>query len=246
MAIISNTVGYLDGDVLLEGFFAYDDSVGGRRPAVMINHAWSGRDEFVEEKALLLAEMGYFAFAVDMYGKGVLGQGVEQSSKLIQPFMDDRALVLRRMNAALYAVKLLPWVDDKQIAAIGFCFGGLCVLDLARSGVDIKGVVSFHGLVNVPDMDSLKSPISAKILVLNGAGDPMVSSDQLNALQLELTTAGADWQVHNYSQTVHAFTNPIANDPDFGTVYQPVSDKRSWLAMKNFLNEIFNQNSLEK
>ncbi len=239
MAIISNTVGYLDGDVLLEGFFAYDDRVEGRRPAVMINHAWSGRNGFVEEKALLLAEMGYFAFAVDMYGKGILGQGIEQSSKLMQPFMDDRSLVIRRMNAALYAVKLLPWVDDKKVAAIGFCFGGLCVLDLARSGADIKGVVSFHGLLDAPSAGSLKSKITAKLLVLNGAEDPMVSSKQLNDLQQELTDADADWQVHNYSQTMHAFTNPVANDPDFGTVYQPVSDRRSWESMKTFLNEIF-------
>jgi len=238
MAIISNTVGYLDGDTLLEGFFAYDDSVDGRRPAVMINHAWSGRNKFVEDKALLLAKLGYFAFAVDMYGEGILGQGVEESAKLMQPFIDERGLVLRRMQAALYAVKLMPWVDDKKIAAIGFCFGGLCVMDLARSGADVKGVISFHGLVN-PPQDKSASAIKAKILILNGANDPMVSSDQLLALQDELTLAGADWQVHNYSHSMHAFTNPIANDPDFGTVYNAVSDKRSWIAMKNFLVEIF-------
>jgi len=238
MAIISNTVGYLDGDILLEGFFAYDDSVEGRRPAVMINHAWSGRNEFVEDKALLLAELGYFAFAVDMYGKGVLGQGIEESAMLMQPFIDDRSLILRRMQAALYAVKLMPWVDDRQIAAIGFCFGGLCVIDLARSGENVKGVISFHGLVN-PPQDKSAPAIKAKMLILNGANDPMVSSDQLLALQDELTFAGADWQVHNYSHSMHAFTNPIANDPDFGTVYNAASDNRSWIAMKNFLVEIF-------
>jgi len=239
MAIISNTVGYLDGDVLLEGFFAYDDSIKERRPAVMINHAWSGRNDFVEEKALKLAELGYFAFAVDMYGKGVLGQGVDESAALMQPFMDDRSLVLKRMKAALYAVKLFPWVDDTKIAAIGFCFGGLCVLDLARSGADIKGVVSFHGLVDAPSANEHKSAIKSRVLVLNGADDPMVSNDQLFALQQELTEAEADWQVHTYGKTMHAFTNPIANDPDFGTVYQPDSDKRSWLTMKNFLSEVF-------
>lgn len=240
MAIISNTVGYLDGDVLLEGFFAYDDSVSDRRPAVMVCHAWGGRNEFVEEKAVSLAKLGYFAFAVDMYGKGVLGKNTEENAKLMQPFIDDRALVLKRMNAALYAVKLLPWVDDKNIAAIGFCFGGLCVLDLARAGGDVKGVVSFHGLVDAPPVtDSERSKITAKILVLNGADDPMVSAVQINALQQELNTAEADWQIHTYSQTMHAFTNPVANDPDFGTVYQADSDRRSWISMKNFLNEIF-------
>ncbi|MCK5121469.1 MAG: dienelactone hydrolase family protein, partial [Methylococcales bacterium] len=151
MAIISNTVGYLDGGVLLEGFFAYDDSFEGRRPAVMINHAWAGRNDFVNEKALKLAELGYFAFAADMYGKGVLGHSTEENAVLMQPFMDDRGLLLSRMQAALYAIKLMPWVDDNKIAAIGYCFGGLCVLDLARSGADIKGVVSFHGLLGAPE-----------------------------------------------------------------------------------------------
>ncbi len=150
MAIISNTVSYLDGETLLEGFFAYDDAIEGQRPAIMINHTWLGRNDFVSEKALKLAELGYFAFAVDMYGKNILGQNKEEGAKLMQPFMDDRGLVLRRMEAALYAIKRMPWVDDTKIAAIGFCFGGLCVLDLARSGADIKGVVSFHGLLEEP------------------------------------------------------------------------------------------------
>jgi len=239
MAIISNTVGYLDGETLLEGFFAYDDAIEGRRPAVMINHAWAGRNAFVEEKAVRLAELGYFAFAVDMYGKGILGQNNDESARLMQPFIDDRGLVLQRMQAALYAVRLLPWVDDKNIAAIGFCFGGLCVLDLARSNADIKGVVSFHGLLVAPDNETQNPAIKAKVLVLNGADDPMVSSDQLMALQQELTLASADWQVHTYGHTMHAFTNPVANDPDFGTVYQADSDKRSWFAMEYFLSEVF-------
>lgn len=238
MAIIFNTVGYLDGGELLEGFFAYDDSFEGRRPAVMVNHTWVGRNQFVEEKAKKLAELGYFAFAVDMYGKGVLGHNNDESAKLMQPFMDDRDLVLKRMNAALYAIKLMPWVDDKKIASIGFCFGGLCVLDLARSGVDIRGVVSFHGLLTSAQ-DSLIKEIKAKVLVLHGNDDPMSSGEDLIALQTELTQAGADWQVHNYGHTMHAFTNPSANDPGFGTVYQAKADKRSWQSMISFLQEIF-------
>lgn len=238
MAIISNTVGYLDGDILLEGFFAYDDTVEGRRPAVMVNHAWAGRNDFVEEKALKLAELGYFAFAVDMYGKGILGQSIEENRKLMQPFMDDRNLVLKRLQAALYAIKSMPWVNDKKIAAIGFCFGGLCVLDLARSGAEIKAVVSFHGLLGSPE-SAQKKPIKAKVLVLHGNDDPLAPGDQLAALQQELTQAGADWQIHNYGNTLHAFTNPVANDPDFGTVYQADADKRSWISMKYFLMEVF-------
>jgi len=242
MTIISNTVGYLDGDVLLEGFFAYDDSIEHRRPAVMISHAWAGRNAFVEEKALKLAELGYFSFAIDMYGKGVLGQNNDENAKLMQPFMDDRGLLLKRMQAALYAIRLFPWVDDKNIAAIGFCFGGLCVLDLARSNADIKGVVSFHGLLGVSESLNQNQRIQAKVLVLTGADDPMVPEDQVITLQQELTQAGVDWQVHTYGHAMHAFTNPVANDPAFGTVYQADADRRSWVAMKNFLVEVFESN----
>ncbi len=239
MAIISNTVNYLDGDVQLQGFFAFDDEKKERLPTVIISHAWAGRNAFVEEKALKLAEQGYFAFALDMYGQGVVGSDNDECAALMQPFMDDRSLLLRRMQAALYAVKLLPWVDDKNIAAIGFCFGGLCVLDLARSGEDIKGVVSFHGLLNPPAEKVIEQQIKAKVLIVNGADDPMVSEQQISALQQEFTEAGADWQFHNYGHTMHAFTNPVANDPDFGTVYQADADRRSWQAMKNFFTEIF-------
>jgi dienelactone hydrolase len=239
VAIISNTVGYLDGDVLLEAFFAFDDSLSGRRPAVLINHTWAGRDDFVAEKAKKLAALGYVGFAVDMYGKGVLGSDAEENAKLMQPFMQDRQLLKKRMMAALYAVKLMPWVDDSRIAAIGFCFGGLCSLDLARAGADLKGVVSFHGLLGALDDNS--HPIKAKILALHGHDDPMVPVEQVIAFEKEMTKAGADWQLHTFGNTQHAFTNPLANNPDFGTVYQPEADKRSWILMENFLAEIFTQ-----
>ena len=238
MAIISNTVGYLDGDVLLEAFFAFDDSLSGRRPAVLINPTWAGRDDFVAEKAKKLAALGYVGFAVDMYGKGVLGSSPEENAKLMQPFMDNREMLQKRMHAALYAVKLLPWVDDSKIAAMGFCFGGLCSLDLARSGADLKGVVSFHGLLGAPG-NTQGNAIKAKILALHGHDDPMGPVEQVLAFQQEMTKAGADWQFHTFGHTMHAFTNPVANNPDFGTVYQPDADKRSWLAMESFLTEIF-------
>lgn len=238
MTIISNTVTYLDGDVVLEAFFAFDNALSGRRPAVLINHTWVGRDEFVAEKAKKLAALGYVGFAVDMYGKGVLGSGPEQNMKLMQPFMDDRAMLQQRMKAALAAVKLMPWVDDSKIASIGFCFGGLCSLDLARTGADIKGVVSFHGLL-VPPGNTQGTAIKAKILALCGRDDPLVPAEQVLAFEQEMTEAGADWQLHAYGNTMHAFTNPLANDPAFGTVYQPDADRRSWTAMQNFLTEIF-------
>ena len=238
MAIVSNTVGYLDGDVLLEGFFAFDDSIVGRRPAVLINHTWAGRDDFVAEKAKKLAALGYVGFAVDMYGKGVLGSCPEENAKLMQPFMDNRQMLQKRMHAALYAVKLLPWVDDNKIAAMGFCFGGLCSLDLARAGADLKGVVSFHGLLGAP-VNTDRNAIKAKILALHGHDDPLGPVEQVLAFEREMTEAGADWQLHTFGNTMHAFTNPAANNPDFGTVYQPDADRRSWLEMENFLAEIF-------
>jgi dienelactone hydrolase len=228
----------MDGDVVLEAFFAFDDSISTRRPAVLISHAWAGRDEFANDKAKKLAELGYVGFALDMYGKGIVGESREENSKLMQPFIQNRAVLQQRIKAALSAVKLLPWVDDSKIAAMGFCFGGLCVLDLARTGVDIKGVVSFHGLFNAPD-NIHNTPINAKVLALHGYDDPMALPGQLIEFQNEMTKAGADWQVHSYGQTMHAFTNPVANDPNFGTVYKPEADSRSWIAMQNFLTEIF-------
>jgi dienelactone hydrolase len=238
MAIIENTVGYMDGDVALEAFFAFDDAFTGRRPAVLISHTWCGRDAFVADKARKLAELGYVGFALDMYGKGVLGTSAEENANLMQPFMENRAKLQQRMKVALNTVKLLPWVDDTKVAAMGFCFGGLCVLDLARTGADIKGVVSFHGLLGRPD-NTIGSNIKAKILALHGRDDPMGLPEQVLAFQEEMTQAGADWQFVTYGHTVHAFTNPVANDPSFGTVYQADADRRSWQAMQNFLAEIF-------
>jgi len=238
MAIVTTTRDYQDDAVQLEAFIAYDDLLAGSRPAVLINHAWAGRDAFVEQKAVRLAELGYVGFALDMYGKGVLGGSVEENAALMQPFIDDRSLLQKRILAALSEVRQLSMVDSGKIAAIGFCFGGLCVLDLARTGADIQGVVSFHGLLGAPE-NLTGNKIAAKVLVLHGHDDPMVPPEQVNALQQEMTAAGADWQVHVYGHTMHAFSNPVANDPDFGTVYQADANRRSWDSMKLFLREIF-------
>ncbi len=240
MSIVSNTINYLDGEVLLEGFFAFDDAIQGQRPAILIHHAWTGRDEFVIEKAKQIAELGYLAFAVDMYGKGVLGSSKEENAQLMQPFMENRQLISQRTKAALNALKLMPWADDKKIAALGFCFGGLCALDLARTGVDLKGVISFHGLLSAPKQ-LVDYVIKAKVLALHGHDDPMVTVENVQAFQSEMTQAGADWQFHTFGQTMHAFTNPLANDPDFGTVYQLAADQRSWRLLVSFLSEIFTQ-----
>lgn len=238
MAIITSTVNYLDGDTTLEAFFAFDDVIEGRRPAVLVSHAWAGRSDFTADKARQLAELGYVGFALDMYGKGKLGQTDAECGALMRPFIEDRALVQRRMLAAMKTAALLPWVDDSKIAAIGFCFGGLCVLDLARTNSDIKGVVSFHGNLTAPA--NLKNPnVHAKVLALHGHDDPLVPPEQVAAFQKEMTDAGADWQLHAYGNTVHAFTNPLATDLAAGFQFSENANRRSWQAMENFLAEVF-------
>ena len=229
---------YEHDGALLEGFLAYDDAQAGSRPAVMIAHAWAGRGEFECDKARALAKLGYAGFAADVYGKDVLGKDREENANRMQVFLDDRAKLQSRLTAALAVMKAQPEADANQVAAMGFCFGGLCVLDLARSGADLKGVVSFHGLLGAPD-GMTGADIKAKVLVLHGHDDPMAQVDAVVALEKELTAAGADWQIHVYGNTLHAFTNPAANDPDFGTVYDATAERRSWQALRNFLGELF-------
>jgi dienelactone hydrolase len=172
-----------------------------------------------------------------MYGKGIIGSGPDENAKLMQPFMADRGHLQARMLAALASVKALPEVDPDRVAAMGFCFGGLCVLDLARTGAELRGVVSFHGLF-LPPAGVTPRPIRAKVLALHGYDDPMVPPEQVTALAQELTAAGADWQIHMYGKTVHAFTNPAADDPSFGTVYNATADERSWQTLRTFLDEV--------
>ena len=231
-------VEYEHEEVTLEGFLACDDTEDGARPAVMVVHAWAGRSQFECDKARALAELGYVGFAADMFGKGVLGSSKEENAGLIQPFLEDRAFLQSRLTTALETLKALPGVDENRVAAIGFCFGGLCVLDLARIGTDIKGVASFHGLFGAPG-NTAGTRITAKVLALHGHEDPMVPVDAVVALEKELTEAGADWQIHAYGNTMHSFTNPAANDPGFGTVYNKNADRRSWQTLLDFLEELF-------
>lgn len=226
---------YHDGHTTLEAFVAHVES-DTHKPVVLIAHAWAGRDQFVCDKAKLLAEMGYVGFALDVYGKGKLGSNNEENSALMTPFMENRENLRRRLLAGFETATQLPYVDETKVAAIGYCFGGLCALDLARSGADLKGVVSFHGLLSRPP---LSETITAKVLALHGDADPMVSPENVRSFQEEMTQANVDWQMHIYGNTMHAFTNPEANDADFGTVYNQTAAKRSWQAMTNFLAEIF-------
>ena len=225
-----------DGQTL-EGFFAWDEKQSGPQPGVLVSHAWGGRTELECDKARELAQLGYCAFALDLYGKGVQGSGPEENAKLMQPFLADRAKLQSRMAAALAALRAQSEVDSKRVAALGYCFGGLCVLDVARTGTDVRGVISMHGLFNPPG-NTAGTKIKAKVLALHGHDDPMVPVDMVNALQEELTAASADWQIHVFGNTMHAFTNPSANDPAHGTVYNAAADRRSWVITLDFLGEV--------
>ncbi len=209
----------------------------GRKPAVVICHAWAGQGEFEQAFAAMLAERGHVGVAIDVYGKGKRGENQAECQALMTPLASDRALLQRRLLAGVEAVRALPVVDAARVAAVGFCFGGMCALDLARSGADLRGVVSFHGLLHASPLP--RRPIVAKVLVLHGYDDPMGKPDAMVALCNELTEARADWQLHAYGGTMHAFTNPRANDPGFGTVYNPRADARSRAALDGFLAEIF-------
>ncbi|HRV82228.1 MAG: dienelactone hydrolase family protein [Planctomycetes bacterium] len=236
MAIQTRKVEYTHEGTTLEGFLAYDDTATGPRPGVLVSHAWAGRSPFEEGKAKALAQLGYVGFALDMYGKGKLGTSKEENSAMMTPFMEDRKLLQSRLQAALQVLREQPEVDKGHTAIMGYCFGGLCAMDLARTGADILGAISFHGLPTPPGNTK---KIQAKMLIEHGWADPMGKPEAIVALAAELTAAGADWQLHAYGNTMHAFTNPAANDPEFGTVYNPDADRRSWQTARNFFEELF-------
>jgi dienelactone hydrolase len=229
---------YAHDGVELEAHVAVPDGATDRRAAALICHAFSGQGPLERAKAERLAdELGYVGIALDLYGRGVLATSVPEADALMAPFVADRGLLRRRLLAAVDAARAHRSVDPERVAAIGFCFGGLCALDLARAGADLRGVVAFHGLLTPPT--GLDAPaVRAKVLVLHGHDDPMAPPDQVLALERELTARGADWQVHVYGGTRHAFTNPRANDPARGTVYHPDADRRSWASMRAFLAEV--------
>lgn len=236
MAIETRRLDYTDGPTNLCGQLAWDPSIPEPVPGVLVVHTWAGCGDFERRKAISLAKLGYVALAVDMYGNGIVGSGPDENARLMTPLLEDRALLQRRMQRALEALKGLENVDARRTAAIGFCFGGLCVLDLARTGASFRGAVSFHGLL-APPANLERLPVRAKVLALHGWDDPMAKPESVEALAAELTAAGADWQVHVYGNTMHAFTNPAASNPARGTVYDEQADRRSWRAMRDFLGE---------
>lgn len=226
---------YTHQGTVLEAFVAFDETKG-KAPAILIFHAWRGRDDFVCEKAKWIASLGYVGIAIDLYGKGVLGQSVEENGKLMQPFIDDRKFLLSRMEKGISAAQNHSAIEEGKMSAMGFCFGGLCALDLARSGAPLQGAISIHGLLNPPGY-SIKP--QSKILVLHGHDDPMVPPEQVLAFEKEMTEAKVDWQMHIFGKTMHAFTNPVANDPSLGTVYSSSAENRSLFAIEHFFKECY-------
>jgi dienelactone hydrolase len=237
----TEAVAYQDGQVVLEGYKAYDDSVQGKRPGVIVVHEWWGLNAYAKTRAEQLAKLGYLAFAVDMYGKGVSTTNPKEAGSLSGALVSNRSLMRRRAYAGLDVLKRDPLVDVNRIAAIGYCFGGTTVLEMARGGADLAGVVSFHGVLDTPTPADAKN-IKGKVLVLTGADDPYVPPAQVNAFQDEMRKGGVDWSMVTYGGAVHSFTNPgSGNDPSKGAAYNEKADKRSWQAMKDFFGEIFKE-----
>jgi dienelactone hydrolase len=235
----TRVVEYKHGDITLEGFLAWDSKGAAKKPGVVVVHDWMGVGPNVKKRAEQLAALGYVAFAADIYGKGVRPADGKAAAELAGKLKADRALLRARAQAALDELRKQPNVDGAKIAAIGYCFGGTTALELARSGADLLGVVSFHGGLDTPNPADAKN-IKAKILALHGADDPFVPEPQVKGFEDEMRAAKVDWQLVKYSGAVHAFTVPEAgSDNSKGAAYNEKADKRSWIAMKDFFDEIF-------
>ncbi|MBE0603902.1 MAG: dienelactone hydrolase family protein [Deltaproteobacteria bacterium] len=233
----TEVVEYRHGDAVLEGYMAYDDSVKGKRPGILVVHEWMGHNPYVRMRAEKLARLGYAAFALDMYGKGVRAKDSKEAASLAGIYKGNRTLMRARAQAGLDVLARHPMTDPSRLAAIGYCFGGTTVLELARSGAALRGVVSFHGGLDTPSAEDARN-IRGKVLVLHGADDPYVKPTEIAAFQDEMRKAGVDWEFVAYGGAVHSFTNPDSgNDNSKGVAYNEKADRRSWEAMKTFLEE---------
>jgi len=224
-------VEYRQGDTALQGFLAWNDATPGKRPGVVVVHEWWGHNEHARHQARRLAEAGYVAFALDMYGKGKLATHPADAEAFMNEATKDPEVVAARFNAALDLLKQDPHVDPARIAAIGYCFGGGVVLDQARAGADLKAVVSFHGSLGT-SQPAQPGKIKARVLVLTGGADPMNPAGVVAAFKKEMTAAGAHFEVISYPGAKHAFTNPDAGKYGMAALaYDAQADKQSWAAM---------------
>jgi dienelactone hydrolase len=232
-------VEYKQGDAVLDGYIAYDAGAKGARPGVVIVHDWMGVSDYVKMRAEQIVKLGYVAFVADIYGRGVRPKNSEEASQQAGKFRADRPLLRARAQAAVDELKKRSFVDPNRVAAMGYCFGGGTVLELARSGASVAGVISFHGNLDTPKPDDAKN-IKGKVLVLHGADDPYVTSQVVQAFQDEMRNARVDWEFVAYGGAVHAFTQKAAgDDPTKGAAYNASADRRSYAQMVSFFTEIF-------
>jgi dienelactone hydrolase len=241
MIIKEDSVTYTDGTTSMHGYIAYDSASMAKRPVVLVVHEWWGVGDYVRKRAAELANLGYIAMAIDMYGNGAQGTDPDMAGKLAMPFYKDPQLAKKRFDAALAKIKTYPQADTSQIAAIGYCFGGAQVLNMARMGENLVGVVSFHGnLVGVtPDKEKLK----AKILICHGEADKFVSAEEVAKFKKQMDSIGVAYTFKSYPNATHAFTNPEATEKGkkfkMPIEYNAAADTASWNDMKTFFAGIF-------
>ncbi len=235
--IVFKPVEYKQGDTVLEGLSVYDDAIQGKRPGVLVVHQWKGAGDYEKKRAEMLAQLGYNVLVADIYGKGIRPQAPAEAGAQAAKYKNDRPLLRARARAGLEVLANDNRTDKKRIVAIGYCFGGTTVLELARSGADIAGVVSFHGGLGSPTPEDAKN-IKAKVLALHGADDPNVPPKEVAAFEEEMRRGGVDWQLTAYGGAVHSFTDWNAgSDNSKGAAYNKNADLRSWEAMKQFFAE---------
>ncbi len=240
--IQGKTVEYSTQGVVMKGYLAYDENIKGKRPGVLVVHEWWGLNEYARKRARMLAELGYSALAVDMFGEGKQAMHPDDAGKFASELMKNFDVAKARFVAAMDFLKQQPTTDPTRIAAIGYCFGGGVVLNLAREGMDLRGVASFHGSLKAVK-PAQSGNVKAKVLVLHGADDKFIPPDQIEAFKREMKAAGADFQFISYPGAVHGFTNPEATEMgkrfNMTIAYNATADKESWDEMKKFLNTIF-------
>lgn len=241
--IRSQVVEYQVDGQPFKGYLAYDESVTGKRPGVLVVHEWWGHNDYARRRADMLAQLGYTAFALDMYGSGKLAEHPEEATKFMQATLADIKVAEARFDKALQVLQEHDSVDSEKIAAIGYCFGGGTVLHMARAGMDLDGVVSFHGAL-ATQTPAQSGQVKAQILVFNGADDPYVSIEQISAFKEEMSSAGVTYEFVNYPGVKHSFTNPDADEIgrrfEMPLVYDEAADRDSWQRMQQFLQHVFN------
>lgn len=239
--VSTRTVEYTEGTTALEGFIAWDSTATERRPGVLVVHEWWGLNERMRQRAERLADAGYVAFAVDLYGKGKVATHPQDAQAFMAEATKDPAVIAARFNAALAQLKRDPHVDTTRIAAIGYCFGGGVALEMARAGADLAAVVSFHGVLTTKT-PAQPGKVKARLLVLAGGADPFVPPEQVEAFKREMQAAGAQFEVVVYPGAKHAFTNPDAAQYGMDALaYNADADQESWAAMLSLFKTVFSK-----